>query len=154
MFSNDWIKLAVAVLLVLVILRLLRSKERFESPAPSDPVGINEWPFNRDYDLPLELDSADARAMYASMPPDAGLSSDLLPKPVVDVGSFADFAPTAALAGQQFLDPEKVIGIDTQGSSLRNASRDLRAEPPIPKADVGPWSQSTITADMYRKPLQ
>ena len=32
------------------------------------------------------------------------------------------------------------IGIDTQGQTLKNASHDLRAAPPNPKFNVGPWN--------------
>ena len=41
-----------------------------------------------------------------------------------------------------------------QGSSLRNANYDLRASPAIPRRDIGPWAQSTIDSDLYRKPLE
>lgn len=35
---------------------------------------------------------------------------------------------------------------------LRNANQQLRADPVIPKVDVGPWMQSTIEADPTRRP--
>lgn len=35
---------------------------------------------------------------------------------------------------------------------LRNANQQLRADPVIPKADVGPWLQSTIEPDPTRRP--
>ena len=46
------------------------------------------------------------------------------------------------------------IGIDTIGSSLRNANLQIRSEPPNPQLNVGPWNQSTITADFMRPPLE
>jgi len=51
--------------------------------------------------------------------------------------------------------PERFIGVDTQGQSLRNASRDLRGEVGLenPKYIVSPWNNSTITADNNRKPM-
>jgi hypothetical protein len=45
------------------------------------------------------------------------------------------------------------IGIDTQGQTLKNASHDLRAAPPNPKFNVGPWMNSTIEPDYNIKPL-
>jgi len=45
------------------------------------------------------------------------------------------------------------IGIDTQGQTLKNASWDLRAAPPNPKFNVGPWLQSTIEPDYNIKPI-
>jgi len=46
------------------------------------------------------------------------------------------------------------IGINTVGQSLRNANLQLRSEPSNPQLNVGPWNQSTITADMQRRPLE
>jgi hypothetical protein len=45
------------------------------------------------------------------------------------------------------------IGIDTQGQTLKNASHDLRAAPPNPKFNVGPWNNSTIEPDYNIKPI-
>lgn len=44
------------------------------------------------------------------------------------------------------------FGVDTQGSSLRNASRDLRPEPANKRESVGPWMNSTIDPDLPRGP--
>lgn len=46
------------------------------------------------------------------------------------------------------------IGLDTIGQSLRNANWQLRSDPVIPKADIGPWNQSTIEPDYGRVPLE
>jgi hypothetical protein len=46
------------------------------------------------------------------------------------------------------------IGLDTIGQSLRNANYQLRSDPIIAKADVGPWHQSTIEPDLGRVPLE
>lgn len=46
------------------------------------------------------------------------------------------------------------IGLDTIGQSLRNANLQLRCDPIIPPATVGPWNQSTITPDYGRVPLE
>jgi hypothetical protein len=81
------------------------------------------------------------------------VATDLLPKPTYAAENFAEFAPKSLL-GQNFLDTKKYIGVDTQGSSLRNANRDMRSAPSIPRQQVGPWMQSTIESDMYRKPLE
>ena len=82
------------------------------------------------------------------------VATDLLPKPSASARqNFGEFAPKSLLA-QNFLDAKKYIGVDTQGSSLRNANYDLRASPAIPRKDVGPWSQSTIDGDLFRKPVE
>ena len=46
------------------------------------------------------------------------------------------------------------IGIDSIGSSLRNANLQIRSEPPNPQVYVGPWNMSTITPDFMRPPLE
>ena len=99
-----------------------------------------------------------SNAMPSSGPmrgaPMMSVATDLLPKPSANVRSnFGEFAPKSLL-GQNFLDAKKYVGVDTKGSSLRNANYDLRSSPAIPRKDVGPWSQSTIDSDLYRKPLE
>jgi hypothetical protein len=45
-------------------------------------------------------------------------------------------------------------GIDTVGSTLRNANLQLRSEPANPRSAVSPWLQSTIEPDTLRRPLE
>ena len=51
--------------------------------------------------------------------------------------------------------PETFIGTDTQGQSLRNASRDLRGEMGLenPRYVVSPWNNTTITPDNSRRSM-
>ena len=81
------------------------------------------------------------------------ISTDLLPKPNDQLIDFAEFAPKA-LQGQNFMDASKYVGVNTQGSSMRNANYQLRADVPNPRTNVGPWANSTIDADLLRKPLE
>jgi hypothetical protein len=46
------------------------------------------------------------------------------------------------------------IGIDTIGSSLRNANQQIRSEPPNPQTPVSIWMLSSITNDYMRTPLE
>lgn len=96
-------------------------------------------------------------ASLASARPDlpgVNVATDLLPKPAMTQSDFAEFAP-AALSSAQFLDSTAFIGVDTVGSSLKNANYQLRADIPIPKVSVGPWLASSIEAgDLARKPLE
>ena len=81
---------------------------------------------------PKDLLPSDANSQWAALNPNTtqeNLSADLLK------------------AGQH-------IGVDTVGQSLRNANLQLRSDPMIPKADVGPWNHSTIEADHARVPLE
>jgi hypothetical protein len=53
-----------------------------------------------------------------------------------------------------FLEAGYHQGVNTIGSSLKNASRDLRAEPINPQQVVSPWMQSTVEPDLTRRPLE
>ena len=45
-------------------------------------------------------------------------------------------------------------GIDTIGSTLRNANLQVRSEPPNPTTKVSPWMNTTIEPDLMRVPLE
>lgn len=57
------------------------------------------------------------------------------------------------LKGVNYLEATFHAGVNTVGQSLRNANLNLRAEPPNPRVMVSPWMNSTIDADLSRKPL-
>lgn len=57
------------------------------------------------------------------------------------------------LKGVNYLEATFHAGVNTVGQSLRNANLNLRAEPPNPRVMVSPWLNSTIDADLSRKPL-
>jgi hypothetical protein len=69
---------------------------------------------------------------------------------------WASVNPTGAgdISGKNFLNAGALIGVNTVGSSLRNASWDLRSEPPNPQVQVSPWMQSSIEPDVLRRPLE
>jgi hypothetical protein len=58
------------------------------------------------------------------------------------------------ISGKNFLNAGALIGVNTIGSSLRNASWDLRSTPPNPQVQVSPWMQTTIEPDLLRRPLE
>jgi hypothetical protein len=58
------------------------------------------------------------------------------------------------LKGINFLSAGALTGINTVGSTMRNANLQLRSEPPNPKGTVGPWNNSTIEPDVVRTPLE
>jgi hypothetical protein len=80
--------------------------------------------------------------------------SDLLPKDTN--GQWAQLNPSGKgdLSNINLLKAGYHIGIDTIGSSLRNANLQERSEPPNPQLNVGPWNMSTITSDVMRVPLE
>ena len=80
--------------------------------------------------------------------------ADLLPG---DANStWAQVAPNGQgeLGDQNFLSSGYHVGINTVGSSLRNANMQLRSDPPCPQVTVSPWLQSTIAPDLSRLPLE
>ncbi len=80
-------------------------------------------------------------------------ASELLP---ADTNSqWAQMNPMGSgdLQGKNFLSAGALVGVNTVGQSLRNANYQLRAEPPNPQVQVGPWQQSTIEPDLARRPL-
>jgi hypothetical protein len=54
---------------------------------------------------------------------------------------------------RHLINVSKPIGINTIGTSLRNASWDIRGTPTCPKFVVAPWLQSTIEPDTNMKSL-
>jgi uncharacterized protein YjbI with pentapeptide repeats len=79
--------------------------------------------------------------------------SDLLPKDMNSDWSNVNPA-NADLKNINLLSAGQLIGINTIGSSLRNANLQERSEPVIPKSAIGPWNQSTIDGDTLRRPLE
>lgn len=125
---------------------------RREFYRPSSSIGANAKP----------LGSHDASSGVARDHPTtddkcAGnfLATQLLPKADPQFKNWSDLAPVGPMVGQtMMLDPVKIIGYDTVSNHLRNASWDLRKEPPCPTRAVSPWINSTIGPDLGRKPLE
>ena len=103
------------------------------------------------YDDSMDAEDSIPQVMKPAMPL-LTPSSQLLPKVTPEAADFSQFAPKN-LQAQNFLTATQWVGVNTQGSSLKNANYDLRANPLIPKADVGPWAQSTIEPNLYAKEL-
>lgn len=80
---------------------------------------------------------------------------DLLPHDVGD-NAWQETSPQAQghITDQNFLESGHHYGINTVGQSLRNANRQLRSDPPIPKVNVGPWNQSNVSPDTNRKAFE
>tara|TARA_Y100000816_G_scaffold100882_1_gene70349 strand:- start:7922 stop:8473 length:552 start_codon:yes stop_codon:yes gene_type:complete len=79
--------------------------------------------------------------------------ADLLPS---DANStWAALNPVGEMKSVSLLNPQQVVGINTQGSSLKNANLQLRSEPPNPRINTKcPWNISTIEDDKFRKQLE
>ena len=80
--------------------------------------------------------------------------SELLPKDVNSQWAQLNPAGGADFNNVNLLKAGYHIGIDTIGSSLRNANLQERSEPPNPTTKVGPWNNTTIEPDLMRTPLE
>jgi hypothetical protein len=58
------------------------------------------------------------------------------------------------LKGGNFLSSGYHAGINTVGTTLRNANLDLRSDPPNPRKAVSPFMNSTIEPDLYRRAME
>lgn len=83
-------------------------------------------------------------------------ASDLLPK-YDEANEFAKQNPVSNLLKEQnFLISGYHVGINTVMQSNKIPYHDIRSAPPIPKENVGPWSQSSFETPMgsNRRPLE
>jgi len=104
--------------------------------------------------MPSQIGSAPAPAGYSAQA--VANPADLLPK---DSNSQWSALNPNTMNGGDILMPDLLqagyhIGLDTIGQSLRNPNLQLRSDPVIQKADIGPWHQSTIEPDYGRVPLE
>lgn len=81
--------------------------------------------------------------------------SDLLPNDSNNAWASLNPMANSDLKNVNLLNPTQLVGINTQGSSLRNANLQLRSEPANPRMNTNcPWNISTIETDQFRKPLE
>ena len=80
---------------------------------------------------------------------------ELLPK-FADAEAFDQQYPKGQgdIAAKNFVVAGFNIGINTVGSSLRNANLQIRSEPSNPITQVSPWQQTTITPDFNQKTFE
>jgi hypothetical protein len=78
---------------------------------------------------------------------------ELLPQ---ESGAWSEQNPSGpgSLKGKNFLTAGSLIGVNTIGQSLKNASWDLRSEPANPQKPVSIFNNSTYQPDLLRRPLE
>lgn len=156
MDTSKLIKILLIVLALFVVYKVATSKrtERFDAVFEPEHFEEEEGFTALDANETLPPGWAPTQRALPSPPP-MSTAAQLLPKPKEpQADDFSEFAPKA-LQGVNLLDASQFIGIDTQGSSLKFSSWDLRGYPvsaPRDK-DVGPWNNSTVSADLLRKSL-
>jgi hypothetical protein len=82
-------------------------------------------------------------------------AKDFLPKEINKQWFDTDFSQAKFnINDDKLINTERyVIGINTVGQSLKNASYDIRGTVPNPKFTVSPWNNSTYEPDMNLRPL-
>lgn len=80
--------------------------------------------------------------------------SDLLPGDTNSTWAQVNPSGVGALCDKNLLNSGHHLGVNTVGTSMRNANRGLRSEPPNPQVRVSPWLQTTIAPDLLRRPLE
>jgi hypothetical protein len=120
--------------------------------ATAAPISAVEPIANEKY-RPVSLTDG-AKQVADPFPKDRISPEELLPRNAAN-SKWAQVNPAGqgSVKDQNFLSAGYHMGVDTQGSSLRNASHDLRAEPVNPRFKVSIWNSSSIEPDMHRKPL-
>lgn len=101
--------------------------------------------------------SAPAQPSQTCYPRDRLTADDLLPKDAAN-SRWAQMNPAGQgdISNVNFLTAGYHVGINSVGSSMKNANLQLRSKPPNPQTVVSPWMQSTIQpSDVNnRRPLE
>lgn len=88
-------------------------------------------------------------------PKDQLVAPDLLPREdSYNVWNASNPPAQGHLSNKNFTESGHHYGLNTQGSTLKNANTQLRSDPHIPMRAVGPWHQSTYEADTNRRALE
>jgi hypothetical protein len=116
---------------------------------PANPAGQNE----------VYSSVTDIKTSSYGLPPSCSRGTisdpaDLLPKDTNSQWAQLNPAGSADFKNVNLLKAGYNIGIDTVGSSLRNANLQVRSEPPNPTTIVSPWLNTTIEPDLMRAPLE
>lgn len=130
------------------------------APGPIPKRSINQAPVawegaSMEKHMPTGVpDASVGKSFKETFPNDTITPSELLPKDATNT-QWAQMNPAGQgdVRDQNFLTAGYMLGYNTQGSSNRNASHDLRAEPANPRRQVSIWQQSTIDPDLNRRPL-
>ena len=154
--KNKELLLVVGALLVLGIFLYKSGQEKnknmmsstgaeYNPPSPSAPLGENEK---------YAKENGVKTNMYGAQPSKLDDPSMLLPNDSNSQWASLNHQGGGMLKGVNLLQAGSMIGINTVGSTMRNANLQLRSEPPNPQGNVGPWNQSTIEYDVVRQPLE
>ena len=129
-----------------------------EAPAQASP-GMNNYQPNDPSQLNKNASASGITTDTYGLPPSCAKQEVVDPKELLPSDTNSEFSklnPMGAgdLKNVSLLKAGHHVGINTVGQSLRNANLQLRSEPANPQMNVGPWNQTSITADNMRKHLE
>ncbi len=144
MTKMNMLKIALVILGVVAVVFFLKQREGFEANVPE--MNLEQT------DVPKMAEPA--MVEQRQQQPDL-VASELLPSDENTIISQLNPSTGAeSVSYKNFLEAGNMFGVDSVGSSLRNANQSLRSDPIIKQETVGPWQQSTVEPDIYRKPLE
>ena len=118
------------------------NKPKVTGPRPAEAEGSNEV---------FASVNGSGGNIATKMPASTQNPSDLLPKDTNSQWSQLNPIGKGDLSNINLLKAGSHIGIDTVGTSLRNANLQLRSEEPNPVVNTGPWNQTTMEADPFKQ---
>lgn len=110
---------------------------------------------NNAYSLPIPEGTDITKVNINKNNVDKYNAKDYLPQEINNKWFDTDFSQAQHnINDGNLINPDRfVIGINTVGQSLKNASYDIRGTIPNPKFSVSPWNNSTFEPDYNLKPL-
>jgi hypothetical protein len=113
-------------------------------------------PYNGDANSQIATSADSANAINQLVSAKAASNpADLLPNSSANDWSNLNPVSSSDLRNINLLNPTQLVGINTQGSSLRNSNLQIRSEPANPRTNTNcPWNISTIETDTFRRPLE
>ena len=131
-----------------------KSSQKLGMTDGSAPSTVESAKPSGDNSMPSEIEnSASVPAKMGGEKKETLGASELLPAAGETEFSKVNPASAQGLMGQNFLKAGQHIGVNTIGSSMRNANLQIRSEPANPQGNVGPWNQTTIGPNLMQRPL-
>jgi hypothetical protein len=159
--KNRNLSMILAILAFLGVVLFLYNSHKGKSLAPHTPLSYSFVNNNTNTNaLQTNLEQTPvAMNVQSTEIPQANNNGNFNPSELLPMDNNRDFGANNPVgqglgANLNILNAGFHHGIDTVGSTLRNANLQLRSEPANPRAAVSPWLQSTIEPDLNRRPLE
>ena len=152
-FGKKWIPIILLIIICIGLLMYSSSKGKVLDKMADGSNSSNGIPQTMPSNPPSNPPpSATATGGYALQP--VANPSDLLPSDKNSQWAALNPINQGNIAMPDLLQAGYHIGLDTIGQTLKNANLQLRSDPIITKADIGPWNQSTIEPNYGQIPLE